>query len=274
MTRSVPAVLLVLTCAACEEAEPFLPTVAFEGMALRDISWDQANVDFEFRVENPNPVAVSLSSFDYNLNLETIDFLSGDSPDGLDLEPSGSSPLVLPLDLVYENVWGAVEATRGEDLIDFALSGQMGFNTPLGEVMLPYNEGGDFPALRTPKLSIQGARVPQFNITTATLEIDLGVDNPHGTSLLFDGFAFDLALNDRSVSSTAVPFDVPGDSVSTISIPVEVQVVDLGLALFGALTTGQPLDLGMSATVDVTTPFGVLPLTIDETGNLAAEILP
>jgi hypothetical protein len=37
------------------------------------------------------------------------------------------------------------------------------------------------------------------------------------------------------------------------------------------LTRRDPLNIGLAATMDVDTPFGVVPLSIDQTGNVTVQ---
>jgi LEA14-like dessication related protein len=277
MNTRLSLALLVLVAPAlpgCAELEPFLPKVHFDSLKIRDLSFQEADVDFVFRVDNPNPVKIGLSSFTYDLDLEDTSFINGDNEDGFRLEPEGSSDLVLPLDLVYSDIWDTIQATRGEDVVDFRLGGRMGFNTPAGEVKLPYDEEGDFPALRTPKFSFKALRVPRVDVFggTADLEVDLGVINEHGSTLFFDRFDFGLDLQGQSVASGLVnTFDVAGDTEGVLTLPVTVNALNAVLAVGDALITGEKLDLGLQAVMDVDTPFGIVPLTIDETGALGIE---
>ncbi len=271
---SLTLLLLLPLLGGCEELDPFLPKVSFDSLKIRDLTFENADIDFVFNVDNPNPVQIGLESFSYDLDLEEISFIQGDNPDGFTLKADGSSPLVLPLDLVYTEIWDTVQATRGEDIVDFRLGGQMGFNTPAGVIDLPYNEAGDFPALRTPTFSFKAMRVPNVNIFggTADLELDLGVDNEHGSSLFFDKFDFGVALQGEDVASGIInTFDVPGQTEGILTLPITVNALGAVLALGDALITGDKLDLGLNAVVDVDTPFGIVPLTIDETGALGID---
>lgn len=265
--------LLAMSTVGCEQISDFLPKVAFDGLEVRAIDWEEADVDFVFSVSNPNPVRVGLSSFDYDLDLEDVDFIEGDNPDGFTLAANGSAPLVLPLDLRYEDIWNTIEAIRGEDVVDFGLSGRMGFNTPGGEVKLPYDESGGFPALRIPKFRFQALRVTDVNPLAPKIEIDLGVDNELGSSLFFDRFDYAVSLNDDDVAGGIVQtFEALGATESVLTLPIDLDPItalgQIGNALFG----GGALDVGLIATMDVDTPFGIVPLTIDEKGNLDVDL--
>jgi hypothetical protein len=246
--------------------------VSFDGLQVRSLTFEEADVDFVFQVENPNPVRLSLASFDYALELEQVPFLSGDQPGGFTLEPSGASPLVLPVSLTYADIYDTIQATRGEDVVDFLLSGAMGFDTPAGLVHLPYSEAGDFPALRPPQFSFSSVRVPDVDLLagTADVEVDLAVDNSLGSTLFFDRFDYDLTFDGTPVASGLVAdFDAAGAETSILTLPVTVDLLSLGAGVVDALVSGGNIDLGLDATMDVDTPFGVVPLSIDETGSVA-----
>jgi LEA14-like dessication related protein len=272
MIRS--GLVLLVFCAGCSEFSQFLPSVSFDGLEIRALTFEQADVDFVFQVENPNPVRLSLASFDYALELEDVPFLEGDNPEGFTLEPNGGSQLVLPVTLGYEDIWNTIQATRGEDVVDFLLSGAMGFDTPAGNIHLPYSEDGDFPALRTPEFSFSDVRVASFDLFsgTADLEVDLGVDNELGSTLFFENFDYDLTFDDTPVASGLVPsFDVDGATTGTVTLPVSVDLFSLGAGVVDAIVSGGTLDLGLDAAMDVDTPFGIVPLSIDETGAVSVD---
>ena len=278
--RTVPFAQTLLALAVlggslggCAEAEPFLPTVRFEGMKVNEVSWTDISTDFEFTVENPNPVRLGVASFEYALDLQDIPLISGDRNEGFQMQPQASSPLVLPVDLVFAETWDVVDAARGVDEIDFGLAGQFGFDTPIGMVEIPFNEAGAFPALRTPQLRFTQFRVAEVTLTDATLELDVAVDNSHGSTLFFDNFSYDLVLANEPVASGVInTFDVAGDAEGVVTLPIEINLLSAGFTIVDAIVSGGKLDLQMSAGTDVETPFGILPLTV--TLEDALNLLP
>lgn len=275
--RTVSLLLPVLVLSGCEELEPFMPTVSFQEFRVNDIDFEQIDVDFAFDVENPNPVDVQLASFSYGLGLGGVELLHADDDDGFALEAVGSSELALPVQMRWEDAWSAVQATRGEDDIGFDLDGHFGFDTPIGEAKIPYRESGTFPALRTPSVRVSSLRVGKIDLwsTRADVQLVLDIDNDHASTLFFDNFDYALSsggheLADGVVHSLA---DVEGATQREVVVPMSIDLVSAGTVVVNALAGHGTLDIDLDATTDVETPFGILPLAVDESGNVEVQSL-
>jgi LEA14-like dessication related protein len=277
MTRKILQLLAPIALVAfgtgCDDIEPYLPKVRFDHFDVSQISFDDADVDFVFAVDNPDPVSIDLSSFSYAFDLEDVNLLDGDDPDGMTLEAVGSSDLALPVHLTWQSVWETVQATRGLDNVGFGLKGDFGFDTPIGEAVLPYDAGGDFPAVRTPKFSFKKVHVRGIDVfsQTADIDVDLGVTNEHASSLIFDNFDYDLSLGGTHVANGNVDElgEAMGATESTLTLPVKVNLLHAGSAVWDALSGQGDLNIGLGATSDVDTPFGLLPLSLDESGRVS-----
>ena len=258
-----------LLATGCAETDAFLPTVKFDKLDIRAISFEEIQTEFVFDVSNPNPIEIELANFSYALDLQSVALFSGDNADGFTLGNRTDTQLVLPVDVVFSDVWDTVQATQGEDVVAFGLQGHFGFDTPIGDMKLPYHETGDFPALRTPKFRIKKLRLKNLTVWDADLEIELAVANEHQSTLFFDDFDYALQLGGKNVASGLVQtFDVAGDAEGTVKLPINVDLLTAGVTLVDAILGQGNLDVGLAAGVDVDTPFGVIPLSIDETGKI------
>lgn len=257
----------------CEVLGEYLPTVAFERLDVQSVDWDGAQADFVFKVNNPNPVEVKLARFDYALTFADVEWLVGDDADGLVLGAEGGSELALPVGIEFETLYELVQATRGIDTIPFELEGSFGFDTPAGLVDLPYAADGGFPALRTPKFTFSKVRVDEINWTDATIGIDLNVDNEHASNLLFQNFDYNVKLAGEDVGTgfLADLGEVSGAETGVLTIPLTIDFLSAGTAIYDALS-GDQITVGLSAATDVDTPFGVVPLSIDESGQVDVDL--
>ncbi|MBN1336089.1 MAG: LEA type 2 family protein [Deltaproteobacteria bacterium] len=254
--------------AACSELDPYLPTVTFDRLDVKSVDWAEISTDFVFRVDNPNPVEVPLARFDYSLVLGGVELLSGDDPDGLVLLASDASELALPADLVFASVYETVQAVRGDDAVPFVLSGSFGFDTPVGQVDVPYDADGDFPALRTPAIDLGTLRVTNLSVTEIDLGLDLHIDNDHGSTLWFQDFDYTVSLAGTQAAEGLVDLGgVEGASLETVELPITIDNLSVISALYDVLT-GDAVQVGLDAVSNVDTPFGMVPLAVDESGNV------
>jgi LEA14-like dessication related protein len=263
--------LLLVGCAGTEFSQ-FLPTVKFKRFDVNTIDFTEIGVDFVFDVENPNPVDIPLERFDYALAFEEIDVLTGNNPDGLQLTAEGSSELALPVTIDFEGIYEVAQAARGEDDIGYGLRGGFGFDTDVGPVDIAYAEEGDFPALRTPKITLGQLRFDGAGGDRADFSLDFDIDNDHGSNLLFQNLDFEMKFAGTKVGAGVVEElgEVPGASSQTFSIPFSVDYLD-AIDAIAAAASGEKLRVDMVADMDVDTPFGLVPLTVDEEGDVSVR---
>jgi LEA14-like dessication related protein len=247
----------------------FVPTVQFKRFDLVGLDWEHIDVDFVFDVDNPNPVEVPISRFDYSLGFEGIDFLSGDDPNGLSLVADGSSEWALPVGLDFADLFDVVTATRGLDSIGFNLKGGFGFDTDLGPVDIEYDNDGAFPALRTPTFDLGQLQIESADADTVQFGLNVDVDNDHGSTLDFTDLDFDMKFAGVNVGGGTMDemAAVPGATTDTVTIPFGIDYAD-AIAALTAAVSGDPLKVELDAGMNVDTPFGIVPLTVDESGNV------
>ncbi len=143
---------------------------------------------------------------------------------------------------------------------------------------------GDFPALRTPKFTFQKIRLADISLSTASIELDLGVDNEHASNLWFTNFDYGLGLNGATVASGLIDDlgevagastgEASAASIGTLTLPIEIDLFSLGSAgvdIYNALVNNEPLNVDLVAATDVDTPFGVVTLSIDESGDVSID---
>lgn len=275
--------LTTLPLAGCQGAlenfpgiEKYLPKVKFKKFKVNSIDFKKIDTDFVLQIDNPNPLRVALSSFGWNLDLAGSRFLGGNNADGVTIEASRSSNVRIPVSIQFAELIDSVSGLAQQtDTVPFAFRGKMGFNTPLGEVKVPYRAAGDFPVLRAPKIAFQKVRLDNINLLrqSATIAIDLGVSHQQASAIDLSGFDYALKLGGKEVISGLIDnlATVPAGKTKTVSLPVTVNLLAVGTTIAGAIANKGKIDVGLDARLKVQTPFGPVPLAIDETGNLRVE---
>jgi len=267
--RLLTAALLIapLYTTGCEALSEFTPTVAYDNLDVNSIDWQSIDSNFNFRVNNPNPVDIQLARFDYDLGFEGIDWLSGENAEGLALEAAADSAWSLPVNIGFTELFDVISAIRGEDIVDFELSGTFGFDTRIGPIDIPYDAAGDFPALRRPSFALN--KIEVGSIDWSDLTVDLGlkldVDNELGSNMAFWNMDYGIDIAGTRVTNgfLAELGSVDGASSSTVDIPFKVDLYNVAGAAYDVIVNKEKAAVGLDAALEVDTPFGVVPLTLD-----------
>lgn len=301
--RVLPMMMVAVLSTGCAAIEnnPYLsallPSIAFDGLQVNHVSFQDVDTEFVFAIDNPNPVGIDIDAFSYSLSFADVSWMDGDNPDGLLLGASGESKVSLPTHIVFSELYDMVQATRGLDHIPFGLAGDFGLKLDSSTFVteenqnaeesdadvwfLPYDADGDFPALRKPSISLKKLRVKNLSWSEINLDLVMDVDNDHASNLIFNRFSYDLNLGGNSVISGLVDDlaeTVHGEEVDEgsrnkrIRLPITIDSVSAIASLWSSMQNGQRLQADFSAVTDVDTPFGLMELNIDETGNVDVEV--
>ncbi len=255
--------------------QKWLPKVRFDKVNLRDIDFDKADLTFVFQVDNPAPLKVGLASFSYALALEGQRLFDGDNPDGVKLEAEGSAPLKFPMTLRWKDLLDLLKATKGKDELNFGLTGNMGFDTPVGVAKLPYDASGLLPALRKPRFDLKGLKLRELKLleNRASLGLQIDATNLGGAAIGFSGFDYNLRLGGDRVAAGVVERlgEVAGTATERLEIPIDLNLLNLGSGVLNAIKNNGDIEAALGARLKVRTPFGEVPLSVDESGRLSVS---
>lgn len=271
--------LVVLPLAGCPKLGKFpglaqyTPKLHFQKVQMRSVTFQGADADFVFQLTNPNPVAVKVASFTYDLNVAGADFAQGDNTKGLNVLARGNSELRLPVAVKFADLIRLGQATRGQDSVPFQIKGTFGFDTPLGTVRVPYQDAGQIPVLRPPKVRLASLKVTQLNVLrhNARLELDVGLTHQQGASMDFHDIGYQVALGGNQVATGDVADAgavAPGKE-TIVALPLNIDLLQVGTTIATAIARKQPVNVGLGANMQVGTPLGQVPLKVNEATRLA-----
>jgi LEA14-like dessication related protein len=83
------------------------PKIEFYEYRIKQVTDEQAEVDFIVRAENPNPIGINGVSADYELFIEESRFAAGKAVEA-ELPPGSETTLTVPVVVVYEELLNAI----------------------------------------------------------------------------------------------------------------------------------------------------------------------
>jgi LEA14-like dessication related protein len=230
---------------------------------LRDVSLGGLTLDTLWSLENPNAVGLSLASVDYALFIDGRQVVAGAPQNGLQVPAKGSAELRFPAVLRFEELGAVVETFLTKDLASWRVEGSLGVQTPIGVLRLPLAREGVFEVPKLPSIALSNPRITSLSLAGATIEFPLTVTNRNSYTLPIDGLTGGLSISGSEVGRFSLGGLglLEGRGARPLSVPVQVNFFNAGMAVANAIRSGQaPVQLA----VEVQSGTQRLPMRVGE----------
>ena len=175
------------------------------------------------------------------------------------------SPLQFPAEVRFKDLASVITTFLQKDTAAYAASGNVGLQTPLGVLSFPLQHKGSFPVPKLPDVTFATPSITKMDLTGATLEIPLVVNNKNGFALPIDALAGALKISGASVGQlNAGSLSLGAKAQKRVTLPIRVNfaqaaaaaaAISKGKATFafdGQLKSGAvavPLDFSQSLAI-------------------------
>lgn len=230
------------------------PNVSVENVRVTGFDFQQIELTYDLKVENPNALSMDLLSYDYELKLNENSFVKGQQARRTTIEASGDSRIEVPVSLNFQQVYRAVSNLRGADEASYSFLSTLTFDLPvLGRTNMPIEKDGKIPLLQLPDIRLRDFQIESLSLSGAKLNLQLDFDNPNGFGLTVNGLDYNLDVNGDSWSDGTALQDVSikKNGVTELNIPLSLNFSDIGMSAFRALSGSQNLDYDLQGNLDV-----------------------
>lgn len=260
MTNRIPlllvAVFVLSGCAGVRDAlDPKPPTVSVEGIRVTAFGFNHADLALDLRVENPNAIAVELAGFDYRLAVDGRPVLRGNRKRRLELPAKDASTLDVPLRLNFGDVAGVIGSLAGRDRIDYEIELGLDVDVPvLGRRRVEAATADSMPIPHRPGIELRSLRVTKLDVTGATIEATLAIDNPNGFALALDRLQWELVVDGAAIAngSSTAPLHVGPNGDGTLHIEINLDHGDIAGSLATLLGRTRSVKYRLGALIEAT----------------------
>ncbi len=232
------------------------PTAKVQSVKLKAVSFSGAQLAFQIKIINPNALKINLAGLDYNLKINTKDFINGEHKDPLVIAPKDSSMITVPISLNYKKVFATLKSIAGNKKPNYQFSGGLIFNLPvLGKVRIPVNFKGNIPLLKIPKINLKAVRLKAFSWSGADLVMDIAIHGQGGVPLLLEGLKYDLSVGGSSWIHGMFTNQktIRPDEETTVSVPFKLDFVHMGRAIYNMVSGDAPFDYKLKGNFQLST---------------------
>ena len=237
------------------------PAVSFSDPKITGLSFKQADMLFNLKIDNPNPVGIRLEGFDYDLLLNNNSFLKGRQDNRVNLKANGRAAIPLPISLTFADIYNTYGVLKDRDQINYALKTGLNFNLPvLGTVRIPVQTSGKLPSIKLPSIELASINVDKIDFTSAKLTAKLRVDNPNTFGIMLKNVNLSLDVAGQHWLSGARGRNISLDKKAqkNISIPIQLNLMEMGKSVLNLLTTDQKLDYNFSGNTQIDSSLDLL----------------
>jgi LEA14-like dessication related protein len=245
------------------------PSVKVEGLDLRNVSFDQATLDFTLLVTNPNAVGITLDGYNYELLIEENSFLQGDEKQQANIAANGQSNFSVPITIDFDNIYNLYNNVKNLDYLSYKLTGNISPGGLLTGYKVPFNASGKVPNIKIPKISIKTLSIDRLNLSGIDLNLAIDIQNPNVFGFNINNFNYNISLSGTPFASgqTEKFGEIPKNDTGTIHLPLSVNFGDAVSSLRTVLMSKSKTLINIRGNADLNTTFGSfnLPFNIEDT---------
>jgi len=232
-------------------AEAELEALSFSGLTLR----------FDVEIRNPNPIGISLSGFDYELQIEGASFVSGEVDEEVTVAARGRSIVALPVELGFEELVSAIRGLEDREEAAYRLTAGFSFDLPvLGRVRIPVSKEGSVPILRFPELQVRSLSLNMIYLSGASLDLVLEMRNRNNFKIFIESLEYRFQVDGREWASgmRRKKVRLGENDIAELTIPIELDFTTLGRSVYRMILGGEALPYTLEGNVDAGTSLRVL----------------
>lgn len=239
----------VAGCAALSKIGVREPNAAVKNVRLTSLSFEQLGLGVQIAVQNPNPVAVTLAGYDYQLSLGDTPLLSGVQEQAVAVQRNAESVVEIPITLVFAELFQTLQSLADQDSTELGIAANLWCELPvLGRKKLPIKATRRAPLLKLPTLTVEAVRAKMVGLTSAEIGLQVRVRNPNALGFNITQLKYALMLHDKVPANGVLEnLRLPAHGTADITVPVRVDLLQVGQALFSTLTSKQPLKFDLQA---------------------------
>lgn len=209
---------------------------------------------FEFDVNNPNPVGITASEYNYDFLVNSNSFLSGTQDKNVNIGAGRESVLQVPVALKFSELLNTFSSLLRSDAFDYDLNTEFVFDVPgIGAQRLPINTSGSLPVPKIPRFEFAGYSIDRISASGADMELKIGVTNPNRFPISLLNAEYVLEVNGREWLNTTLrdAVRISADDRSEIVIPVQLNASQMGSVLFDMMRGSTEFDYSLEGNANV-----------------------
>jgi LEA14-like dessication related protein len=154
----------------------------------------------------------------------------------------------------FSNIYKSFSSLQKQDSTTYRIDFGLLFNLPvLGKTTLPLKKEGTIPLLKLPSVRVAALTVQKLNLTGATLNLRLQLNNPNSLDLLLQKINYNFVVNGNSWLNgmSSSPQNLSSHGNSYLNIPVSLNFLQMGQTVYQMISGQQEINYDLSGDLNL-----------------------
>ncbi len=255
------------------------PSVTLEQTKLNGLSLSGIEILVTLNIQNPNPFAIKLAGFDYDLAINQHKVSGGQQREPIEIGSHDSALVSVPVQLNFTEVFKLIDGLAERDSISYEIDTTTYVDVPvIGLQSIASTLAKSFPLPKQPDISVTRIKVNSFDFAGANITLGLEVKNPNAFSVDMSKLDYRLSVGDEEWVRTKMDHaaTLAAKGVSEMEVPLQVNFFDMGGMIFNALKAKRPLEYQLQGNMVLDTPVPFLnnvEVPFDQVGQVNPDVL-
>ena|GEM_PF-817521 len=128
---------------------PQLPKLQLNAIRIRELSWQNTEMELELGLENLNSFAMDLEGMDYSLRLAGKDIVAGNLSQAVRLDQMAETRVLIPIQISFLDMGRSLFLLLNGEEAGYEFRGAFKFNGKgIDELAIPFLDNGEVPFLK------------------------------------------------------------------------------------------------------------------------------
>jgi len=223
---------------ACEKLPAFQPpSIEASKVRLKTLHHNGFDFDILVKAQNENPFEIFADQVSYRVFVDGQEVSKSERSERIEIKAGGARSVTLAMKARYENVDATWKRMKGKSEWRWEVKGELGFETPVGTLAMPFYSSDAFAAPIPPTFRFTNPRVKRIDLRGATLAFSVQVENPNTFELPSGEAGLKLEIMKRTFNLAAIKIpNIQAHGAHRFEVEERLSARELSKNIMNALT--------------------------------------
>jgi len=254
----ITTLIVICYLTSCSQLKNIVaePTFKAQSFEISKISFEDMDLLFKVRIDNPNSFSIPFPNIDWNLAVNNSQFLSNTLTKNTTIAAKGSTVVDIPIKVNYQNLYNVIKSLANVSESTYKMNVGLAVPLPvLEKKRFEVNFNGNVPMLKKPSIAFKEIKVNSVNLNKVDLSVVCEMENKNNFAVLLDNLNYDLKINNVEWAKGSAKSNKSVAANQKTTVPIEISVNSLSMIkeITQIISGNKPVNYSCSGSLNIQT---------------------